>query len=62
MLESVSQALGVIATGNNALEEFARGPQESLSTILPRTKNGERKGASVSSGVTTAIGAFKPLG
>jgi uncharacterized protein (DUF169 family) len=32
-LESVSQALGVIATANATLEEFARGRQASLSTV-----------------------------
>jgi len=32
-LESVSEALGVIATANTALEEFARGRQASLSTV-----------------------------
>jgi uncharacterized protein (DUF169 family) len=32
-LESVSEALGIIASANTALEEFARGRQESLSTV-----------------------------
>ncbi len=32
-LESVSQALGVIATANSTLEEFARGRQASLSNV-----------------------------
>jgi uncharacterized protein (DUF169 family) len=32
-LESVSEALGVIASANAALEEFARGRQASLSTV-----------------------------
>jgi uncharacterized protein (DUF169 family) len=32
-LESVSQALGVIAAANTTLEEFARGRQASLSTV-----------------------------
>jgi uncharacterized protein (DUF169 family) len=32
-LESVSEALGVIAAANTALEEFARGRQASLSTV-----------------------------
>jgi len=32
-LESVSEALGVIATANTTLEEFARGRQASLSSI-----------------------------
>jgi uncharacterized protein (DUF169 family) len=32
-LESVSEALGVIASANTALEEFARGRQTSLSTV-----------------------------
>jgi uncharacterized protein (DUF169 family) len=32
-LGSVSEALGVIATANNRLEEFARGRQASLSSI-----------------------------
>ncbi len=31
-LESVSEALGVIATANITLEEFSRGPHVSLST------------------------------
>jgi uncharacterized protein (DUF169 family) len=32
-LESVSQALSVIATANATLEEFARGRQAALSTV-----------------------------
>jgi uncharacterized protein (DUF169 family) len=32
-LESVCEALGIIATANTALEEFARGRQASLSTV-----------------------------
>ena len=32
-LEAVSDALGIIATANNTLEEFARGRQAALSTV-----------------------------
>jgi uncharacterized protein (DUF169 family) len=32
-LEAVCEALGVIASANTALEEFARGRQASLSTV-----------------------------
>jgi len=32
-LEAVSDALGIIATANTTLEEFARGRQAALSTV-----------------------------
>jgi hypothetical protein len=32
-LEAVSDALGIIATANSTLEEFARGRQATLSTM-----------------------------